>query len=266
EQPDLHYYLTIIAHLEGDEATVDREFAWSKGKPSEFFFTALQGSFAASRGRLRDAEAFYKRSVEIGSKTLPPDENGRFRSTGALVQAVFGNSERAKALISEALKSPHTRNTLADAATVFGFAGDGPAMESAIAELLAKFPNDALLTKVTIPSIRSNYAIHRKQPEEVFKLLQDVAPYKSIEVTFLRGAAQAATAHHQEAVAEFQALLDNPGLAEATAPLTYQLGFLHMARSYAALGDIAKARSFYEKFFAFFKNPDPDIPLLQQAR
>jgi tetratricopeptide (TPR) repeat protein len=266
EHPDLHYYLTVIAHVQGDEAAVEREVAWSKGKPGESFFTALQGSFAASRGRLREAEALYKRSVEIGSKSLPADQAGRFQSTGALVYAVFGNSERGKALISEALKSPHTRNMLADAATVFAFAGDDSAMESAIAELVAKFPNDAFLDKLRIPLMRSTSAIHRKQPQEVFKLLEDVAPYKSIEVNFLRGAAHAASGHHQEAIAEFQVLLDNPGLAETTAPLTYQLAVLHMARSYAALGDTAKARSLYEKFFAFFKNPDPDIPLLQQAR
>jgi tetratricopeptide (TPR) repeat protein len=266
EHPDLHYYLTIIAQLQGDQATVDREIAWSKDKPSEFFFTALQGSFAASRGHLHEAEAFYRRSVEVGSQNLPPDEAGRFKTTGALVQSVFGNSERGKALISEALKSPHTRNMLADAATVFAFAGDDSAMESALAELAAKFPNDAIVRKLSIPLIRSTSAIQRKQPDEVFNLLKDVAPFKSIEANFLSGAAHAESGRHQQAIAEFQVLLDNPGLAETTAPLTYQLAFLHMARSYAALGDAAKARSLYEKFFAFFKNPDPDIPLLQQAR
>jgi len=263
DHPDLHYFLMVMARHRGDEATLAREIEWGKDKP---FFIGMQGGFAAAQGRLREAETLYKSSIDLAIKIKDTNNPGRFRSTAAVIHALFGNTPRATALVSEALKTERTRNTLVDGAFVYAHANDVATMESLISELNAKFPNDAFLAKLSIPLIRSMVALHRKQPEEVLKLLQESAPFRSVEIDYARGLAHAQAGRHQEAIAEFRKVLDNPGLALSSAPLTFQLAQLHTARSLAAQGDVAKARESYEQFLSSFKNPDPDVVIVRDAR
>ena len=44
------------------------------------------------------------------------------------------------------------------------------------------------------------------------------------------------------------------------------LAHLGLGRAYALAGDSAKAKSAYQDFFALWKNADPDIPILKQAK
>ena len=44
------------------------------------------------------------------------------------------------------------------------------------------------------------------------------------------------------------------------------LARLGLARGYAMQGDTAKARTAYQDFFTLWKDADPDIPILKQAK
>jgi len=46
----------------------------------------------------------------------------------------------------------------------------------------------------------------------------------------------------------------------------YPLSYVGLARGSALAGDTAKARRAYEDFFALWKDADPDVPILIQAR
>ncbi len=51
--------------------------------------------------------------------------------------------------------------------------------------------------------------------------------------------------------------------------LTYALGTLGqlgLARTYIASGDTAKAKAAYQDFLALWKDADPDIPILKEAK
>ncbi|MFN2393964.1 MAG: tol-pal system YbgF family protein, partial [Pyrinomonadaceae bacterium] len=67
-----------------------------------------------------------------------------------------------------------------------------------------------------------------------------------------------------DAAAEFQKILDHRGW-QPTSPL-YSLAHLGLARAAALTGDTARARQAYQDFFALWKDADPDVPLLQEAR
>jgi hypothetical protein len=67
-----------------------------------------------------------------------------------------------------------------------------------------------------------------------------------------------------EAVAEFQKLIHHPGII-----LNDPVGVLArvgMARAYVMEGDIAKARSAYQDFLTLWKDADPEIPILKEAK
>ncbi len=265
ENPDLHYYLYVIAQERGDQASLAHEAAWWKGNIFEWFFVGVQGGRSLREGRLREAETFFKRSAEMASKS-DSGEPDRFKTIAGPAYCMFGNCTKGVALVTEVLKSSHSRNVLAESATTFAEAGDNAAMDSVLTELSAKFPNDRRLQKVTMASIRALAAVTHNKPEEALALLKDVEPYKATELDYLRGLAQLKSGRPKEAAAEFQKVIDHYGFALVTEPVTYEMSHLQIARAHAAMGDTAKAREYYQKFLAFFKNPDPDLSVLKDAR
>jgi hypothetical protein len=44
------------------------------------------------------------------------------------------------------------------------------------------------------------------------------------------------------------------------------LALVDQARAYRVMGDVTKSRTAYQDFFALWKNADPDIPILKQAK
>jgi eukaryotic-like serine/threonine-protein kinase len=73
-------------------------------------------------------------------------------------------------------------------------------------------------------------------------------------------------AAHQgsEAVVEFQKILDHRGIV-LNSPIG-ALAHLQLGRAYAMQGDTAKAKAAYQDFLALWKDADPDIPILKQAK
>jgi tetratricopeptide (TPR) repeat protein len=265
EHPDLHYYLYAIANYRGDQATLTREENWWKGQQYHWFFIAAQGGVAVTQGRMREAKAAYARSVETAAKAGAPDAD-RFKTTIGPLYCLVGDCRKGVAVVTEALRGDHSRGVLIDAAVTFAVAGSSENMESVLKEVDAKFPNEARLRKVAVPIIRALAALQQKQPAEALKSLAVDSPYKDLEFDYVRGLAQAQAQQYRQAMASFQNVIDHYGLAMVTVPMTWQMSYLQIARCYAATGDVANARRNYEKFLAFLKNPDPDLPVLKEAR
>jgi hypothetical protein len=81
---------------------------------------------------------------------------------------------------------------------------------------------------------------------------------------YVRGLAYLASKQGPGAAAEFQKVLDHPGI------VLYEpigaLARLGMARAHALAGDTGAARKAYEDFLDLWKDADPDIPMLKEAR
>ena len=81
---------------------------------------------------------------------------------------------------------------------------------------------------------------------------------------YVRGEAFLASHQGTAAAAEFQKILDWPGVV-INEPIG-ALAHLGLARSYAQSGDTAKSRTAYNDFFTLWKDADPNIPVLLQAK
>jgi tetratricopeptide (TPR) repeat protein len=81
---------------------------------------------------------------------------------------------------------------------------------------------------------------------------------------YVRGEAYLALHQGTQAAAEFQKILDHPGIAYSD-PVG-ALARLQIGRAYAMLGDQAKAKAAYQDFLKLWKDADPDIPVLQEAK
>jgi hypothetical protein len=67
-----------------------------------------------------------------------------------------------------------------------------------------------------------------------------------------------------DAAREYQKMIDSPNLMQ-NSPLA-PLARLGLARAYAAAGDTPKAKAAYQDFFSRWKDADPDIPVLVEAK
>lgn len=160
------------------------------------------------------------------------------------------------------------------AALALARSGDTPAAEKLIAELDKAFPLDTLVQRNWLPVIRAAIALQRNEPSRALHLLQIASPVElgrsaevgspSLRPVYLRGEAFLAIHDGVRAAAEFQKFIEHRGLVRNSpwGPLA-RLG---LARAYAMQGNAAKARSAYQDFLDIWKNADPEIPLLEQAK
>ena len=81
---------------------------------------------------------------------------------------------------------------------------------------------------------------------------------------YVRGQAYLLAHNGTAAAAEFQKLLDHRGIVGNF--VTGTLAHLQIGRAYAMAGDTAKAKAAYQDFFTIWKEADPDIPILKQAK
>ena len=106
-------------------------------------------------------------------------------------------------------------------------------------------------------------------PAKAVESLQASIPYEfgwtaRVAPNYVRGLAQLNMRQGKEAAAEFQKILDHRGIC-ATSPLC-SLSHLQLGRARARSGDNAGARAAYQDFFALWKDGDPDVPILKEAK
>jgi len=126
-----------------------------------------------------------------------------------------------------------------------------------------------------LPTIRALLALNHKEASNAVKALEPAAPYELgiptvaafspvLYPVYVRGQAYLAAHTAADAAAEFQKILDHRGIV-----LNQPVGalvHLQLGRAYALSGDRAKARAAYEDFLTLWKDADPDIPILKQAK
>jgi len=147
--------------------------------------------------------------------------------------------------------------------------GDVSRAERAADDLEKRFPEQTVIVRNYIPIIRAQIALSRNEPAEAIDLLQATPPYAlgylaPMYSTYVRGEAYLASHQGAKAAAEFQRILDHRGVV-VNDPVG-ALAYLQLGRAYALVGDNSNAKAAYEEFLTLWKDADPDIPILRQAR
>lgn len=136
------------------------------------------------------------------------------------------------------------------------------------------FPNGTIWNGVQLPGIRAAIALNRNQASRSLELLAAASPYERsyFEPVYLRGLAYLRLRKGAEAVAEFRKNVDHKGANWAATwahpywGQFYALSYLGLARGAALAGDTANAKKGIQDFLELWKDADPDIPVLQQAK
>jgi eukaryotic-like serine/threonine-protein kinase len=231
----------------------------------------------------KSASEYYDGKIKAGRQTAAQlvDFSKRaglneFASSVILVGPSFevemGDTSGARRAITTALSMAKDRDTQMSAAILMARTGDAAGADRILSGLAKQFPDDTMLNSVWLPVEHATAEIRRNNPAKAIQLLESTRRYEfgsgpfscGYWPAYVRGEAYLKTHEGAQAAVEYQKILDHRGV-EPTNPL-YSLSILGLARAYALQGDSAKARTQYQNFLAEWKNADPDVPILKQAR
>jgi predicted Zn-dependent protease len=184
-----------------------------------------------------------------------------------------GYKVRARGEANAAIKLAVDRDVEGMAGLALARAGDLGAAENVATNLDKSFPLDTLVQRYWLASTRAALALERKDPKHAVELLKDASaielgtPTETSTIlcpVYVRGEAYLAMHDGNRAVGEFQKFIDHPGLV-STFPWG-ALARLGLARAYVLQGDTPHAHAEYRDFLALWKDADPDVPVLMQAK
>jgi len=278
EIPDyilLRYY---IAFLKGDQAGMEREAALGEAHPgAQDWMLHAESLTLARSGQLQRAREMSRRAVDLAQQAGQRERAAIFEAGVAAWEALLGNLPAARRKASEALELSKGRDVEYGAAFALAVAGDSVQAQALANDLERRFPEDTSVQFSYLPTLRALFALNRGEASHAIELLQTALPFElavpgidyysffgGLYPAYVRGEAYLAARKGAEAAAEFQKILDHPGIVLSD-PIG-ALAHLQLGRAYVLSGEQAKARSAYQDFLTLWKDADPDIPILKQAR
>jgi DNA-binding winged helix-turn-helix (wHTH) protein/tetratricopeptide (TPR) repeat protein len=278
--------LYALAFLHSDSTAMGEQQKWFAGKPEEHFGLSLASDTEAYRGHLRVSRELTTRAVAASIRADSKESGALWLANAAVRNAAFGNGIDARQTAAKALKLASTSQGIeAEAALAFAMTGDPSRAESLAQDLNKRFPLDTQVQSLWLPAIRTQLAISEKNAAYILNDPQNVSPieyggmlftvYPScLYPTYIRGNAYLAAGRGKEAATEFQKILDHSGIVWNC--WTGALAHLGVARANAleattlqgaeAGAARAHAQSAYNDFLTLWKDADPNIPILKQAK
>jgi serine/threonine protein kinase len=264
----------LLAFLQGDAAKMEQQLAWAAGKPGdEDILLAEQSDTEAYYGRMSRARDFSRRAMDSAIHADSKETAALYQVDAALREAELGNAALAKQGVAAALTLFPGRDVKTGAALALARIGDVARAKALAEELEKSYPTNTLLKLYWLPTIHAAIEISQGNSSQAVVDLEAAAPYElglagsSISYlwpAYVRGQAYLSAHNGTAAAAEFQKLLDHRGIVSNF--VTGTLAHLQIGRAYAMAGDTAKAKAAYQDFFALWKDADPDIPILKQAK
>jgi eukaryotic-like serine/threonine-protein kinase len=282
--------LYALAFLKSDAPAMAEQQQWFAGKSRiENFGLSLASDTEAYAGHLGKARQMTKQSVESAIRADGKEGAALWNENGALREAAFGEEAEARqAAIQGLILYPASQAVQVEAALAFAMAGDAVRSESLAQDLNKRFPLHTQMQSLWLPAIRAQVALDRKNSSEAVSNLQTVvAPielgqiYSAANIsclypTYIRGQAYLAGGQGKEAAAEFQKIIDHSGIVwncwtGALAHLGVARANALQSKTFRGQGQVAnayaaRARAAYKDFLTLWKDADPDIPILKEAK
>lgn len=274
DSPQSHIQLYWLAFLQNDGSGMARQIAWAADKPgTEDVLLELEADTKAYFGQLASARELSRRAVESAEQAEKTDEAAGYRAEAAFREAVLGNPEQARLEAVKALGVSTSREVEYESALALALTGDAPRARRLADDLSKRFPADTIVRFNFLPALRAELAISANNCPAALETLQSAMPYElgapsgsasALHPVYMRGVAYLRERKGPEAAAEFQKIIDHRGIV-ANNPIG-ALAYLQLGRAYALSGDKSKAEAAYQKFLGLWKDADPDIPVLTQAK
>jgi eukaryotic-like serine/threonine-protein kinase len=275
----LHAFRYVIAFLEHDDAEMERQVTWAVGKSGiEDILVSFRSDTEAYAGHFERARQLSQQAAEEAKGEDQQETQALYFLNAAMREDEVGNAARARQQATSALSKASSQDWdfQACAALVLARAGDTDRAENVADSLHRNYPLNTLLNQYWLPTIRAAAQLVRRRPDSALDLLRPASIYEmgqpwvaapvmiSLYPAYLRGEAYLQLRNGRQASREFQKLVDHPGVVGDF--ILGALARLQLGRAYAMQGDTAKAKATYQDFLTLWKDADPDIPILMEAK
>jgi eukaryotic-like serine/threonine-protein kinase len=267
----MHASLYYIALVQGDKAAQEREEALVKTSPAFELQWVLgnQAGLALAHGRRQNAHEIYTHEEELAKQIGLTENQAAAIQLPAWIDLLFGDTgdkNKSVTRANEALALASSPDVAILSAEITALAGGEAQARRLMEDVSRRRPLDTRFQTMLIPVVQAILFVNHGEAAKAIEILKAGEPYDkgTSDVHFTRGRAYLLNHQPAQAAQEFQAVLDLRG-AYIGDPLM-GLAQLYLARAYAQQNDGAKARAAYQDFLSLWKDADPDIPILKEAR
>jgi tetratricopeptide (TPR) repeat protein len=269
DNANAHFHRHLLGFLRGDKSAMDAEVAWAKGEPEEADFMSREAQIAFYYGKLSEGAKLTKTANELYKAQNRIEAGAQLLILLSQKQAMFGKCVEAKQNVSAGLAQSRGRMSLTGAAITMAICNDVAQAEAFSSETLKKFPNDLPVVAVGVPFAKAAIELNRGNGEGAIQILQPVAKYDLGLIVgtgrlYISGLAYLQQKKGKEAASEFEKILTHRGI-DSFAP-DHQLAHLGIARASILMGDTARAKKEYQDFLAAWKDADPDLSVITEAK
>jgi len=266
----LHLLLFAIAVLQSDAIALEEERKWSAEFPDDSSIPYGEAEYAAARGQMERSADLFEKIAQQQMAAGVPGYAANLYADEAFMQLQMGQPEEAIKSAQKSLKSGKTDINLGLVAAVFAWNGDSNRAIVVKRDFDNEYPISTYNMSIFSPMITAGDAIHRGRPaQEIKDLMAPVGLYEtggiaSLNPIYIRAVGYLKGGSPQNALSEFQRLLDHRGV-DPLRP-SVPLAILGIARASARLGKIEDARKAYENVLEYWKDADPRLPIVVEAR
>ena len=270
----------FIAFLRSDQAAMEREMTYRQAKlEAQGSFEHQEALTLAYRGRLKEAARLSDRAVILSRQAGLRERAAQFEGASAAWNALLESRTEAKRSAASALSLDRSRDADYGPAFALALLDESAQAHKIEVDLEKRYPEDTSVQFSYLPALRALEALNQGDPAKALEMTQVATPYDlavpgtafydgsffgALYPVYVRGLAYSRMGRHREAAAEFQKILDHPGimLNDPIGPMAR----LQLARALYASGDRVKSAAVYKDLLALWKDADPDIPVVQEAR
>ena len=265
----LHRATYLLAFLADDDAAMESALVAARNTdvaalPSRNW----EARTAAFAGRIAAAHERFQAGIQQAANAGLNETAAQWQIEDAEAHALTGNCADVTTEVSDALTRSRDNFTLERAARTLAFCGQNAQASALTAELARRFPDATLTRQIQAPVVEALNALGR-QPPRALDLLEAVRPYDNAPSAefwpaYIRGMAYLSMKDGAKAAGEFQQLVAHRSAGPTS--LLYPLATLGMGRAASLSGETDRARGAYDEFFRLWRDADPQLPALQQAR
>jgi DNA-binding winged helix-turn-helix (wHTH) protein/tetratricopeptide (TPR) repeat protein len=258
-----------LAVMAGDDQAAARQLDWARNNSRGFDMMGARAQAAAFKGKVREARQHYAETARMAERAGLPDVATGHLAAATSMELAYGNVSRASQEAHRILTRKPSYDPKLRAALILAATGSTAEAEAIASDLSRVHPEHTIICSVLVPMVRASVELRQRRPERAIEQLRIAAPYEqgfvaALGPIYLRGQSYLMQGSGTQAAEEFQRILDHRGV-DPFSPF-YAVAPLGLARARAIAGDATGSRQAYEQFLAQWPDPDPDVPVLLEAR
>lgn len=276
DSPGIRFDLYQLAFLQSDDAGLADQASWAADRPGDdAVMLYYEADTAAYYGQLNKARDLSRQAIAAAERAQRPERAAVSQAAAGLREALFGNGAEAKRNAGVALKSSNARDVQFLSTLALAMVGDKERAVEFADAMKSRFPQDTVVQFNYVPTIYAQIALFDGDAPRAIEFLRAATPYELglaassnystyMYPVYVRGQSYLAARQGSAAAAEFQRILNWPGVV-SNEPIG-ALAYLGLARARAMNNEPAEARTSYNNFLTLWKNADSGFPFLSAVQ